>query len=547
MVKKAYYLLIHPSYGAVSKFHGLNLTNREKAQVLDPRNGWSVTTNTWSYHTSSYPDSISISSRITTSIRSNSKTFFSNTTTASPTTSSIRSKTKPSSSDTITTGFSTTTATSSITIATFNTTSTLSNTTSTQPISASRTTNTLSNTTSIQSINTPNTIVTSANTTLTPPNSISPENRTSTALSVTIIPISEPASIETPSTESAGISAGPAVAFSSVTSPSTSEVLQAGPSPKNPVPAIQPRPSLSESSEPPGLTAETRQFSSLSSPIVSQPPTLVSGFPSSSLSTPDTLVATAIFPPAISPPTAPATSGERLTIQSSKYTSPPLSTAVITAPSLSVLSSAPGLSIADSNSLISAGPALTGLGTVLSLSPSATSLIASASAVLLSNAASIPVQSDFTVISPAVAAESREGYVSVSQSSVTPVTISASAIALGSQAFTRSAAGGYVIDSQTLTPGGPAIAVSGTVVSLAAGGSTVVIGGKTELLTSMTGQGAKKSALSEVSGIRSGSTNKSGAAPAETSLAQFTGAAIRIEGVVWIAGLITLIAIVVIV
>ena len=45
----------------------------------------------------------------------------------------------------------------------------------------------------------------------------------------------------------------------------------------------------------------------------------------------------------------------------------------------------------------------------------------------------------------------------------------------------------YVVASQTLIPGGSAITVSRTRVSLESGGSSVVIGGKTEALSILLG------------------------------------------------------------
>jgi hypothetical protein len=45
----------------------------------------------------------------------------------------------------------------------------------------------------------------------------------------------------------------------------------------------------------------------------------------------------------------------------------------------------------------------------------------------------------------------------------------------------------YLVETQTLIAGGPAITVSGTVISLVSGGSSVVVGGMTEALTVLLG------------------------------------------------------------
>jgi hypothetical protein len=52
-------------------------------------------------------------------------------------------------------------------------------------------------------------------------------------------------------------------------------------------------------------------------------------------------------------------------------------------------------------------------------------------------------------------------------------------LTVGAQTITANSAGTFVIGGQTLTPGGPAITISGTRVSLAAGATDVVIGTST--------------------------------------------------------------------
>lgn len=104
--------------------------------------------------------------------------------------------------------------------------------------------------------------------------------------------------------------------------------------------------------------------------------------------------------------------------------------------------------------------------------------------------------------------------------STIPLTGSASMITLGGQTITANAEGNYVVDGQTLTPGGQAITVSGTVVSMAANDQTMVVGGETEVLASTTTNGIGGLIWS---GLGGGATNVSGSTTRETSPVVFLG------------------------
>lgn len=67
-----------------------------------------------------------------------------------------------------------------------------------------------------------------------------------------------------------------------------------------------------------------------------------------------------------------------------------------------------------------------------------------------------------------------------------PIPVSAPVVTIGDRPVTANSASQYVVDSKTLIPGGTAITVSGTVVSLAPSGTQIVIGSSTILL--VTGQ-----------------------------------------------------------
>ena len=59
----------------------------------------------------------------------------------------------------------------------------------------------------------------------------------------------------------------------------------------------------------------------------------------------------------------------------------------------------------------------------------------------------------------------------------------------GGAVVTQEPYSGYVLGSQTLVPGGSAITVDGTLVSLAPGGTEVVVGSVTEIWTASVGMG----------------------------------------------------------
>ncbi|MCJ1224451.1 hypothetical protein MMC12_001096 [Toensbergia leucococca] len=105
-----------------------------------------------------------------------------------------------------------------------------------------------------------------------------------------------------------------------------------------------------------------------------------------------------------------------------------------------------------SQTLVAGGSAITVSGTVVSLAPSATAIVVGGSTAIAS-----PI-------------------VQTSASSEPVITI-------GGQLVTANSASNYVIGSQTLVPGAPAITLSGTLVSLAPSGSDVVIGGSTAVLS----------------------------------------------------------------
>ena len=102
--------------------------------------------------------------------------------------------------------------------------------------------------------------------------------------------------------------------------------------------------------------------------------------------------------------------------------------------------------IIDGQILIPGGSAITVSGTRLSLAPSATQFIIGSSAIILSPGITPP-----------------------------PITFD-------SQTFTANALSSYIIDSQTLIPGGPAITISGTRLSLAADGLNAIVGTSTSTL-----------------------------------------------------------------
>lgn len=154
------------------------------------------------------------------------------------------------------------------------------------------------------------------------------------------------------------------------------------------------------------------------------------------------------------------------------------------------------------------GPAITVSGTQLSLAPSATHFIIGSSTINIggpvtpppltfhsqtytANAAGVYVIGSQTLIpgSQAITVSgipislAPSGTQIVIGSSTIPISFSPSrtlpALTIASQTYTANADGTYVIAGQTLTPGGSAIAVSGTIISLAPSGTQLVIGTST--------------------------------------------------------------------
>ena len=152
--------------------------------------------------------------------------------------------------------------------------------------------------------------------------------------------------------------------------------------------------------------------------------------------------------------------------------------------------------------LIPGGPALTVSGTRLSLAPSATQVVVGSNTIRLGLVVTSP---PLTLGSQIYTADSKSEYTIAGQTlipggpaltvsgtrlslapSATQVVVGSSTIRLGPnftpppstlgyQTFTANSASDYVIDGQTLVPGSPAITVSGTPISLAPGATQVVI------------------------------------------------------------------------
>lgn len=74
-------------------------------------------------------------------------------------------------------------------------------------------------------------------------------------------------------------------------------------------------------------------------------------------------------------------------------------------------------------------------------------------------------------------------------------------ITLASQTITANSLSHYIVDSQTLVPGGPAITVNGTPISVPATPSAVVVGTSTEILATSAGAGIGAAILSGLGGI----------------------------------------------
>jgi hypothetical protein len=100
----------------------------------------------------------------------------------------------------------------------------------------------------------------------------------------------------------------------------------------------------------------------------------------------------------------------------------------------------------------------------------------------------------------------------------------------------------YLIASQTLVAGGPAITVSGTVVSLQSGGQSIVVGSSTEAISSFVG--ATSSGLGGAIVSIGGFTSSGPVSTTGYNGTVFTGATSKSRGevlgigvVLWVAGL----------
>ena len=160
--------------------------------------------------------------------------------------------------------------------------------------------------------------------------------------------------------------------------------------------------------------------------------------------------------------------------------------------------------------LIPGGPAITVSGTPISLGPSATQAVIGSSTIDLFPTTPSPTL--LTVGSDTYTANSAGAYVINGQTlipggpaitesntriSLFPDALSAvigssteilgpnpttPPLIIGSQTFTADSAGAYIINGQTLTPGGPAITMSNTRISLFPDASSALIGSSTETL-----------------------------------------------------------------
>ena len=194
------------------------------------------------------------------------------------------------------------------------------------------------------------------------------------------------------------------------------------------------------------------------------------------------------------------------------------------------LNSASEYIIAD-QTLKPSGPAITVSGTPISLAPQATAIVVGSSTSILATALLVRNQAQqggelpsmLTLAGVTATLNSASEYVIAGQTLVaggTPITVSGTPISLASQATavvigtstsirvtgpqsgdqaqqgeklapaltlagataTLNSASEYVIDGQTMTPGGNAITLSGTRISLAPGATAVVIGSTTSAL-----------------------------------------------------------------
>ncbi|MCJ1267018.1 hypothetical protein MMC22_006903 [Lobaria immixta] len=172
---------------------------------------------------------------------------------------------------------------------------------------------------------------------------------------------------------------------------------------------------------------------------------------------------------------------------------------IITANSLSQ-------SVIDGQTLRPGGPEITLSGTPLSLAPSATPIVIGGNTVRLAKSPSPLSTLPGRVITPnsesqyliggqtltpgssisdsgtflSLAPSASKGIVSSSTLQLSaPSPLSLPILTVGDKTIAANSASQYIINSQTLVAGSPAITVSGTPISLASSGSNVVIGGST--------------------------------------------------------------------
>ena len=173
--------------------------------------------------------------------------------------------------------------------------------------------------------------------------------------------------------------------------------------------------------------------------------------------------------------------------------------------------------VAGGQTLVPGGPAVTVSGTRLSLAPNGAQVIVGSSTIALGPTFTPPHSpSPLTLGSHIYTVNSKSEYIIAGQTltpgglaitvlgtrlslapSATQVIVGSSTIGLGptftpppltvgSQTFTANSASDYIIDGQTLVPGAPAITISGTPISLAPAATQAVIGHSTIALTPAT-------------------------------------------------------------
>lgn len=236
-----------------------------------------------------------------------------------------------------------------------------------------------------------------------------------------------------------------------------------------------------------------------------------------------------------------------------------------------VTANAQGGYVIGSQTLVPGGGAITISGIAYSLSPSGTALQVGPSWIPLFTPSPTPV---LTLGGHVIPANSLGEYIVDSQTLTPnggPITIlgtvysmfpsgtalqvgssrmrSASptrAITVGGQTVTPNLEGAYVIGSQTLKPGQPPVTISGTPISIAADGKTMVVGGKTEVMAKTTSQGIGGLVWSGVGGSNGPTNGSRDGRAAETDAVQFTGGApMSIFGLSWTAQLVVCISILV--